>query len=250
MSDDETPQSDETAPDAAPADDTTAAGDADATLPETPGAAPGADTSTVTEARSGVFVPRWVAFLVGGLIVFLLVGGAGFALGRATDGDDDDHPGVEAPRLPHRPGGPGGQGGPNGGGTPFPVPDGRSGRGDGGGGGGNGGDTLPSRGVLLGVAVESATGDTQGARVVQVVPDSPAAGAGIESGDVITKVDGTDIQTAADVVDAIGAHGSGDEITITYERDGESTTVDVTLGDIGGSGSGSSGSGGSSSSTS
>ena len=84
--------------------------------------------------------------------------------------------------------------------------------------------------MLLGVSAETATGTTKGARVAQVVPDSPAANAGLETDDVITKVDDTDIQTAADLVDTISAHGSGDQVTITYERNGESKTVDVTLG--------------------
>ena len=70
------------------------------------------------------------------------------------------------------------------------------------------------------------------------MPDSPAANAGLEHDDVITKVDDTDIQTAADLVDAISAHGSGDKVTITYERNGESKTVDITLGTTGSSSSG------------
>ena len=247
MSDDDTTTSDES-----PETDATAGGagtpaadapaDTDATLPdakavsaEAPAAA-GATTAASSD-RAGVFVPRWVAFLVGGLVALLLVGGAGFALGRATDDDNEarDHrPDIETRGdLPR--GGPGS-------GIPFPIPGGpndpRGGGNGGQNGGGNGGQTLPSRRVLLGVSAETATGDTKGARVAQVLPDGPAAGAGIENDDVITKVDDTDIQTAADLVDTISAHGSGDEVTITYERNGESNTVKVTLGGIGGASSG------------
>jgi membrane-associated protease RseP (regulator of RpoE activity) len=238
MTSDESPESDATASGAGtPAAD---AGDTDAILPDAKAAsaeapvAAGATTAAASD-RAGVFVPRWVAFLVGGLVALLLVGGAGFALGRATDDDNEarDHrPDIEA-RGP-------------GAGIPFPIPGGPndprgggSGRGNGGQGGGNGGQTVPRR-VLLGVSAETATGSTEGARVAQVLPDGPAAAAGLEQNDVITKVDDTDIQTAADLVDTISAHGSGDNVTITYERDGKSTTVDVTLGGIGGSSSGAS----------
>jgi membrane-associated protease RseP (regulator of RpoE activity) len=164
-------------------------------------------------------------------VALLLVGGAGFALGRATTDDDnearDHRPDIEA-RGP-------------GGGIPFPIPGGPNdprGGGNGGPGGGNGGQTVPSRRVLLGVSAETATGSTKGARVAQVLPDGPAAAAGLEQDDVITKVDDTDIQTAADLVDTISAHHSGDKVTITYDRGGQTKTVTVTLGNVGGSSSG------------
>ncbi len=238
---DDSPESDATASGAA-TPTAGAPGDNDATLPEAnaaPAAAPAAGATTAASSdRRGVFVPRWVAFLVGALVLLLLVGGGGFALGRATDDDNEarDHrPDISARGDLPRGGGPGS-------GIPFPIPGGpntpRGGGNGGGNGGSNGGQTVPTRRVLLGVSAETATGTTKGARVAQVVPDSPAANAGLETDDVITKVDDTDIQTAADLVDTISAHGSGDKVTITYERNGESKTVDVTLGGTGGSSSG------------
>jgi membrane-associated protease RseP (regulator of RpoE activity) len=226
MSDDETPKSDDAPSTDAGSSDDTAPGD-DATLPETSAAPPVAAPAAAADDRAGVFVPRWVAFLVGGLVALLVVGGAGFALGRATDDDygDDDHHAIVVRPGGQLPGGPGNQGG--GGGRdeiPFPGP--------GGGDRGGQGDVpgVPSRGVLLGVAVESASGGTSGARVAEVVGGSPAQDAGLEVGDVITKVDDTDVTDAQELVAAIHAHESGDDITITYERDGESQTADVTLG--------------------
>ena len=249
MSDDDSTTSDDSPEsDAAASGATTpaagASGDNDATLPEAtaaPAAAPAAGATTAASTdRRGVFVPRWVAFLVGALVLLLLVGGGGFALGHATDDGNEarDHrPDIEARGDMPRGGGPGS-------GIPFPIPGGPNTPRGGGNGGGNGGQTVPTRRVLLGVSAETATGTTKGARLAQVVPNSPAANAGLETDDVITKVDDTDIQTAADLVDTISAHGSGDKVTITYERNGVSKTVDVTLG-----GSGGSSSGGSSSST-
>jgi membrane-associated protease RseP (regulator of RpoE activity) len=250
MSDDETPTSGEApgevgdAPSAA--DDTAAmsepapASDTDATVPDRSATTDagttdaGTTSGTAPGERSGVFVPKWVAVLVGGLVALLIVGGAGFALGRATDdGGRDGREAVEVGPRPQMPGG-----GPGGGDSPFPTPDrdggGRGGDGGGGGGGGSGDlPTLPGRGVLLGVSVEPATGDTgdtAGARVAQVVPGSPAHDAGLEPGDVITEVDGTAITEPSDLVDAIQSHDAGEQVTITYERDGDTKTVDVTLG--------------------
>jgi membrane-associated protease RseP (regulator of RpoE activity) len=253
MTDDETPTTDETpsADDATEAsagsdDDTTPpeGADADATLPETEAAAPAAPVATTaapaaasTEERAGVFVPRWAAILVGALVALLVVGGVGFALGRATDDDHDEGRGAVIF-------GPGGQQipgrGDDGGGRTFPVPN--PGGGDGSGPAVPGIPEVPRGGVLLGVAVEPATGDTSGARVAQVVPGSPAAHAGLEVGDVITKVDDTTISDGGELVSTIRSHESGDKVTITYERDGESHSTDVTLGSEGSSSANGSGS--------
>ncbi|HEY8217236.1 MAG TPA: PDZ domain-containing protein [Acidimicrobiia bacterium] len=221
MSDDETPTSDES-PDSS-ADDTTPPEGADATQPDTPAATPAA--AATTEERAGVFVPRWVAFLVGALVAVLLVGGAGFALGRATDGDHDDEHGVVEERPFPPPGGDRDDGTRN---PPFPIPN--PGDGNGGGRGVPGIPGIPGGDVLLGVAVQSSDGDSGGARVAQVVPGSPAQSAGLEQSDVITKVDDTTVSDAQDLVTAIRAHESGDTVTITYERGGQSHTADVTLG--------------------
>lgn len=72
--------------------------------------------------------------------------------------------------------------------------------------------------------------DYFGAYVADVVADGPAAEAGIQAGDVITAVDGTDVYDAQSVIIAIRAHSVGDQVTITVERDGETKDVSVTLG--------------------
>jgi membrane-associated protease RseP (regulator of RpoE activity) len=205
-----------------------AADDADATVPDVPAAA----ATPAAGGRSGVFVPRWVAAGVGGLAAVLVIGGAGFAIGRATDdGYDGGRPSVEA-----RPGNP------MPGGGDFPdlptFPDQRdrpddSDRGDVPSRPDQGDDelpTVPGRRVLLGVAAETASGDVEGAELVQIVSGSPADDAGLEEGDVITAVDDTDVTDAEGLIEEISAHESGDEVTITYERDGETQTVDLTLG--------------------
>lgn len=69
-----------------------------------------------------------------------------------------------------------------------------------------------------------------GAYVSQVVAGSSAAQAGITEGDIITKVGDTDITSSSDLVLAVRSHNVGDTIQVTYVRDGQESTVDVTLG--------------------
>ena len=53
--------------------------------------------------------------------------------------------------------------------------------------------------------------------------------AGLEADDVILEVDGEAVGTPGELVAAIRSLDPGDEVTITYERDGEEDSVDVTL---------------------
>jgi membrane-associated protease RseP (regulator of RpoE activity) len=195
----------------------------DETTPDGPPAAAAPAPEESTPPRKGVFVPRWLAILLGLVVAVVLVGGGGFALGRAT-GDDDHHDGDRnehvrdrhgAPGLPNLPGAPNR---PN---TPNDNGGGRSGPDD--------STPAPTGRVLLGVVVRPAGDGTAGARVVEVAPGSPADDAGLEAGDVITKVDDTDVADAAALAAAIQTHSSGDEVTITYDRDGTSATATVTL---------------------
>ncbi len=78
----------------------------------------------------------------------------------------------------------------------------------------------------LGVAVRD---DPGGARVETVLDDSPAAGAGIREGDVITAVDDTTIDGAEHLVDVIAAYAPGDTVVITVLRDDDELDLDVTL---------------------
>jgi len=69
--------------------------------------------------------------------------------------------------------------------------------------------------------------------VNSVVSGGPADKAGLKTGDVISKLDGTAVTTANDFVTAIGAHKVGDTVTLTVTHQGDSATTDikVALGD-------------------
>lgn len=69
--------------------------------------------------------------------------------------------------------------------------------------------------------------DSAGARVRSVVPGSPAAAAGLEQGDVITKVNGTAVDGARKLVHLAQAIQPGDTVRIEYRRAGQtkSTTL-------------------------
>ncbi|HEX2144084.1 MAG TPA: trypsin-like peptidase domain-containing protein [Glycomyces sp.] len=80
---------------------------------------------------------------------------------------------------------------------------------------------------FLGVSVAETDGN--GAMVLSVEPDSPAASAGLQEGDVITAIDGNAVTSASEVVAAVQGTSAGTEITITYARDGQEQETTATL---------------------
>lgn len=82
------------------------------------------------------------------------------------------------------------------------------------------------------------TQDQQGAVVItQVVGDSPAAQAGIETGDKVESIDGHTVKTNSDLMDMLGQKSVGDEIEIALARGSGKLSVKAKLskrGDTGG----------------
>lgn len=91
---------------------------------------------------------------------------------------------------------------------------------------------------LLGASVQAASSiadSTQsGAYIASVSNGAAAAAAGLREGDVVTEFNGVPISDATDLTAQVRAAASGSDATLTYVRDGEATTVDVTLGSLGG----------------
>lgn len=71
--------------------------------------------------------------------------------------------------------------------------------------------------------------EINGLYVNEVIPGSGAEKGGIKEGDIITKVDGNQILSPADLQERIGRLGPGDKVQLTYLRDGKSTVTTVTL---------------------
>jgi serine protease Do len=99
---------------------------------------------------------------------------------------------------------------------------------------------MVSRG-WIGVQIQPVTADlaeslgmqgTEGALVTEPQADSPAAKAGILSGDVITAVNGHAVKDARDLAKQIGAMASGSGVKLTLWRKGEEKSISLTLGEL------------------
>src|ERR1700731_3071396 len=73
---------------------------------------------------------------------------------------------------------------------------------------------------------------TTGALVSEPQPDSPAVKAGIQSGDVITSVDGTEIHDARELARRIGTMAPGASVKLSLIHQGQEKTVTLTLGTL------------------
>ncbi|MBS43898.1 MAG: trypsin [Nocardioides sp.] len=87
----------------------------------------------------------------------------------------------------------------------------------------------------IGVSVSDVQGQSgaaviDGAEIQNINDGSAASEAGLQSGDVITKVDDTLITGSDSLVATVRSYRPGDEVTVTYERDGQEKTATLTLG--------------------
>ncbi len=70
---------------------------------------------------------------------------------------------------------------------------------------------------------------TEGALITQVMPGTPAADAGLHFGDIITSVNGDVVDAERTLADRITAYESGDTVTLSVLRGGETLEIEVTL---------------------
>jgi serine protease Do len=73
---------------------------------------------------------------------------------------------------------------------------------------------------------------TGGALVAEPQPDSPAAKAGIITGDVITAVNGHVVKDAHDLAKQIGSMTPGATVKLSFWRKGEEKSFSLTLGEL------------------
>ena len=72
----------------------------------------------------------------------------------------------------------------------------------------------------------------KGAFVSEVEEGGPASRAGLHPGDVITKIDGQDIATPQDVVDAVSSKKIGATVSVGVSRQGHSEELRVAVGEL------------------
>ena len=70
----------------------------------------------------------------------------------------------------------------------------------------------------------------EGAYVSAVQQGSGAEAAGIQAGDIITKFDGESVTSASDLTMAVRSKNVGDTVSVEVNRDGQTLSMDVTLG--------------------
>src|SRR5215211_195543 len=80
--------------------------------------------------------------------------------------------------------------------------------------------------AYLGVSVETVNASV---RITEVRTGTPAADAGLQSGDTIVSVDGKRIVSGDGLTSAISTKKPGDTVSITYSRGGQSHTVKIEL---------------------
>ena len=92
----------------------------------------------------------------------------------------------------------------------------------------------PSLGITAGsmtkqMAAQYQIDMEQGVFVYSVNKGEAGDKAGLQMGDVITKIDSTDITSMEDLTAAKKGHKAGDTVTVTYFRDGQTLTTQLTF---------------------
>ncbi len=90
--------------------------------------------------------------------------------------------------------------------------------------------TGESRYPVIGAKVQTGgAGDGSGARIDEVLPDTPASDSGLREGDVVTEVNGQRVVDGISLIVAIRTYRPGETIEFTLVRDGDEQVVEITL---------------------
>lgn len=88
---------------------------------------------------------------------------------------------------------------------------------------------MPGMVAMFGLNVEQTD---EGLVVRQVTPDSPAAEAGFEVGDVISKIGDTEINEASDALGILRDLDTSEPLAVEVQRNGETVTLEISLEDL------------------
>ena len=89
----------------------------------------------------------------------------------------------------------------------------------------------------IGISVAGVSSEAQqyglpkGAAVIEVAKDGPAAKGGLQKNDIITAINGENVESGNDVTDIVGAVSAGDELKLTVYRQGGSIELTIVVGE-------------------
>ncbi len=86
----------------------------------------------------------------------------------------------------------------------------------------------PVRHAYVGVELNATS--SGGAQVSSVQPNSPAQSSGLQSGDLVTAINGKTITSTEQFIATVDQYAPGTKLTMTVSRGGQSHTITVTLG--------------------
>jgi putative serine protease PepD len=91
-------------------------------------------------------------------------------------------------------------------------------------------DSGSARRTVIGAQVGAVSGvNGGGARVTSVEPNGPAAAAGLEVGDLITKLDGHPVGEPSDLIALVRKYAPGSVVSVEYRRGSDQQSASVTL---------------------
>jgi len=92
----------------------------------------------------------------------------------------------------------------------------------------------------FGIQIQDITGDVaeyyalkdkRGVLVYQVLPDSPAAKAGMKDGDILRAFDGQPVEHSRQLIDRVSATPSGQQVTVEIVREGKPQSLKIAIGE-------------------
>ena len=84
----------------------------------------------------------------------------------------------------------------------------------------------------LGITMQDSVGGTEGAVIVDVQPDSPAAAAGLHKGDVVTALNGRPVRGAAELRARLGVVPVGETVELRVQEKGETRVLKARVAEV------------------